>query len=131
MTYEIKRFDLLTVFKVSFLVYLVIGFLIGILYALVIMKMMAFVSPFLDNPMFSEFGEIGFFAAIVMALFMAIFLAVIWSIITVIAAAVYNVMAGVVGGLRLELSEVKRFLTPQMPPAQQADVPPQTGGSSV
>ncbi len=132
MTYEIKRFDLLTVFKVSFLVYMIVGFLIGLLYSLLIMKIISTFGPFLDNAMFEDMGQIGFFAAITFAFFMAVLLSVIWSIITVIAAGIYNVMAGFVGGLKMELAEIPGLYPPSVPPATMPqNLPPQGGVTGV
>ncbi len=129
MTYEIKRFDLLTVFKVSFLVYLVVGFLIGLLYGLILVKMISTFGPLMENGLFENFGEVGFMAAITMALFMAIFIAVVWSVITVIAAGIYNVICGWIGGLRLELEAAPDVYSqtavspPTAPPPQQGGTP--------
>jgi hypothetical protein len=126
MTYEVKRFDLLSVFKVSFLIYLAVGFLIGIFYALIVMKMMAAFSPLLENEMFEGFGQIGMMGAMMMALFMAIFMAVIWSILTVIATGIYNVFCGFVGGVKLELDAVPvGYPQPGVPPVQPPPAPPQ------
>jgi hypothetical protein len=133
MQYEINRFDLLTVFKVSFLVYLVVGFLIGILYSLIIVQILMMMGPMLESPVFDDFGSIGFMGAVTLAIFMAIFMAVVWSIITVIAAGIYNLIAGWVGGLKLELNQVAVYYT-QPPVAQQpAPQPPpkETGGAGV
>lgn len=126
MTYEVKRLDLLSVFKVSFLVYLVVGFLIGIFYALIIVKMMTAFSPLFENEMFEGFGQIGIMGAFMLALFMAIFMAVIWSILTVIAAGIYNVLCSFVGGLRLEMDVVQvGFVQSGPPPLQPTPPPPQ------
>lgn len=121
MTYEVKRFDLLTVFKVSFLIYLTVGFLLGILYGLILMKMISAFGPLLESPVFEGFGQIGVMAAFTLALFIAVFMAVIWSVITVIAAGIYNLLAGWVGGLRLELAQ------PQAPYYIQSTTAPPTG----
>ena len=133
MTYEVRRFDLLAVFKVCFLVYLVVGFLLGLFYGLILMKMISALGPLLDTPVLDDFQGMSFFAAIALAVFMAVFLAVIWSIITVVAAGIYNVIAGMVGGIRMELAEITLpFYRPQTPPPpSQPTVPPQGGGAGV
>lgn len=128
MTYEIKRFDLLTVFKVSFLIYLIIGFLVGILYGMILMKMMSAFAPLLENQLFEGFQGIGFMAALTLAFFTAIFLAVIWSIITVIAAGLYNVLSGWIGGFKVEMEMISGIMQQQMPPTSSAG-PPAQGGS--
>ncbi len=130
MLYEVKRFDLLTVFKVSFLVYLAVGFLLGILYGLIIVQILSTLGPMMDNAMFDDFSGMGFTAALTMALFMAIFMAVIWSIVTVIAAGIYNLVAGWVGGVQVELGG----LTPPAaipvtpPPSPSAPTSPEAPG---
>ncbi len=127
MTYEVKRFDLLSVFKISFLIYLVIGFMVGILYALVLLKMMAAFGPLLEGEMFRDVGQLGMVGALGLSLFMAFIMAIIWSIITVIAAGVYNVLAGFIGGLRLELDEISQGYFEPRPSAPQVN-PPSQGG---
>jgi hypothetical protein len=120
MQYEIKRLDLLSVFKISFLIYLVIGFLIGIFYSLILTQMMAMFSSFMDDQAFQGIAKLTGPGLIFLALFLAIFIAVMWSILTVIAAAIYNLLSGAVGGIKVELQ------TPPAPIYQQMTAPPPT-----
>ncbi|TKJ41121.1 hypothetical protein CEE37_05485 [candidate division LCP-89 bacterium B3_LCP] len=129
MTYEIKRFDLLSVFKICFLIYLAAGFLMGLFYSLIIMKMIASFGPLIGNGMFEGIGQVSFIGAIVLAFFMAIFMAVIWSIITVIVAGIYNVLAGFIGGLRLEMDAVPVGYQQTVMPTPPQNPPSNTGES--
>lgn len=123
MTYELKRLDLLSVFKISFFVYLVIGFLLGILYSLVLLKLIAAFGTMFEGEMFREVGQIGFIGALALSLFMAFLMAVIWSIITVIAAGIYNLFSGMIGGMRLELGEMASLYAPPEPPRTSMNPP--------
>lgn len=122
MTYEIKRFDLLSVFKVSFLIYLVLGFLLGLFYGLILMKMIASFSPFMENQMFEGMINISAAGMFFMVVFMAVLMAVIWAVLTVIAAALYNVLTGALGGIKVELAQPPAGYYSQTPPAQ--NIPP-------
>ncbi len=118
MQYEIKRLDLLSVLKVSFLINLVLGFLIGIFYALILTQMMAVFSSFMDDQALSGIAKLTGPGLIFMALFLAVFFAIFWSIMLVIAAAIYNLLSGAVGGIKVELQ------TPPAPYYQQMTSPP-------
>ncbi|MCX6641237.1 MAG: DUF3566 domain-containing protein [bacterium] len=128
MTYEIKRLDLLSVFKISFLVYLVVGFLFGLFYGLFILRMITAITPLLETDLFKGLGDIGVGGIFMMAIFMAFFGAGISSIFTVIGAAIYNVCTGWVGGLKIQIES--------FPPQHQQVAPPlnppqpPSGGSS-
>ena len=118
MQYEIKRLDLLSVFKISFLIYLVLGFVIGIFYALILTQMLAVFSSFMNDQAFQGIAKLTGPGLIFMALVLAVFMAVLWSILTVIAAAIYNLLSGAVGGIKVELQ------TPPAPYYQQMASPP-------
>ncbi|MFH1861181.1 MAG: DUF3566 domain-containing protein [bacterium] len=122
MMYEIKRLDLLSVFKVSLLVYLIIGFLLGILYALLLVGMMSALSPLVDDTVLRELGSLGAMGAMMLALFMSVIFAVLWSVLTVIAAGIYNVISGWLGGIKLELEAPPM---PYIPPMNPPSPPPE------
>jgi len=119
MNYEVRRFDLLSIFKISFLIYLIIGFLIGLFYALILTQIMAVFSSFMDDQALSAVGKLTGASIFLVAIFLAIFMAVFWSILTVIGAAIYNLLAGSFGGIKVELTEAQgfKYVPPAPPPA--------------
>ncbi len=132
MQYEIRRFDLLSVFKVCFLIYLIVGLVIGLFYSMILMKIMGALSPMIEDEMLKDLGSVGGAALFFMAIFMAVVVSVIWSILTVIAAALYNVLAGSLGGIRMELASPEApFLQQGAPPnPPPTTLPPVNTGSS-
>lgn len=127
MDYEIKRFDLGSVFKITFLVSLVVGLVLGIFFSMFIVRLITAMAPVIQDEVPMDLGKVAGAGMIFLIGFIAVGLAVQWSIMAVIAAAVYNVLAGSVGGLKVELGEaVPKYLartapvTPPQPPA----VPP-------
>lgn len=133
MKYEIRRFDLLSVFKVCFLIYLIVGLVIGLFYSMILMTILGALSPMVQDEMLQDIGKVGSVGLILLAFFIAVVVSVVWSILTVIAAAVYNVLAGSLGGIRLELESpeltiVPREGSPNPPPG--TTLPPFSAGSS-
>lgn len=129
MNYEIRRLDLMSVLKVSFLIYLVIGFLIGMFYALIITQMLALFSSFMGDQAITALGKIGGASIFIIAIVMAVFMAVLWSILTVIAAALYNLLAGSFGGIKVELAEAQGFK--YIPPAASPPLSPSGGAAGT
>jgi hypothetical protein len=134
MNYEIRRFDLLSVFKVCFLIYLIVGLVIGLFYSLILMKIMGALSPMIEDEMMRDLGKVGGAGIFMLAVFMAVVVAVVWSILTVIAAALYNVLAGSLGGIRMELASpeltaLQRGAPPVPPPP--TTLPPTNTGSTL
>jgi hypothetical protein len=125
MNYEIKRFDLGSVFKITFLVSLVIGLVLGLFLSLFIMRFVSALAPLIHEEMPMDITRIAGAGMIFLVGFIAVAVAVQWSIMATIAAAVYNVLAGSIGGLKVELGEAgSRFIAPMAPPTQ---IPPSPG----
>ncbi len=118
MQYELKRIPILPLVKVMFFVFLVMGFIWGALYGIIIMGFVGLMSSALemDESIFREFSGLGFLGVLFMGIVFSIFSAVLMSIFTAIGAACYNLIAGWFGGVPLEL-EAQRlettFSTPQ------------------
>ncbi len=124
MTYEIKRFDLVSVFKVSFLIYLVIGLLIGLFYSLIIGAVFQAFAPLMEDRALLDMGKIAGGSLFVLALFVAVFMAVVWSVLTVIAVALYNVLAGNFGGIKMDIGEFKLPYAPALTSSLPRTPPP-------
>jgi tetrahydromethanopterin S-methyltransferase subunit C len=105
MIYEIRRFDLGSVFKITFLVSLVVALILGIFFGMFILRMIATISPMIQDEMPMDVTKVAGAGVIFLIGFLAVAMALQWSVMAVIAAAVYNVLAGSIGGLRMELSE--------------------------
>jgi predicted membrane-bound spermidine synthase len=129
MYYELKKIDLWSAIKVSFVINAVIGLVIGVLIGLVFACIVSFVghmvpsdSSELANIPFGALG--GFFVGMIYALILAIFNGVI---LTSIVVVLYNVFAGWLGGIKLDCRAVEPEIgQPTMTIAANPDQ--QTGG---
>jgi hypothetical protein len=106
MTYEIKRIEVWSVVKISFILYGILGLIFGLFYAVILTMLGGILSQ-----MGGEFGQIsGFFtgaAGLLMAFFMALFYAVAGAIFSAIFVWIYNVLAKLAGGIRFNLEGEK------------------------
>ncbi|MFH2054861.1 MAG: DUF3566 domain-containing protein [bacterium] len=123
MKLELKRIGVWSAIKVTFLLSLVIGFAVGILYALLIMMMMAI--PMSQMP--DDFpGISGMFVGgvmlVILPILMSIFMAIVNTVGAALAALIYNLVVKMIGGLELEFAEVKAVV--MQPVARTATPPP-------
>ena len=97
--FEIKRIELWTLFKVAFFVYAAIGLVMGMIYGF-FMLVGGIFGSFLDD----EMAGLGFLGGVI-GLFLIPFLAVLYgaigSVFITVLGWVYNVSAGLIGGVRL------------------------------
>ncbi len=101
-TYVLKKVPLGPVLKIAFILFLIIGVIIGVFYALLISSFGFLASALNDPSLGSEMGFIrglGFVLVPVIAIFYAIFA----TIVVAIWVLVYNLLASVVGGIELVL----------------------------
>lgn len=118
MTLEIKRLDIWSCMKVAFILFGILGLLIGIFYALIIGFIGGIMGPLAGadiEPLTGLFsGALGIF----MAFFMALFYAVMGSLSTAITVWLYNICARWVGGIQVDLEGEKAlaFGTPEEKP---------------
>ncbi len=131
MKFELKKIGVWSAIKVTFLISLVVGFAVGILYALFFLALMSI--PM--NQMPDDFpGMSGMFVGgimlIIMPIMMSIFMAIINTIGAALSALVYNLVVKMVGGLELDLAEIKPVLvqpvvaTTPSPPPYEPPAPP-------
>jgi len=111
MEFEIKRINTWSAVKVSFVVYGVLGFLVGIFYGLFIFSLGGLLgslgsgelAPFAG--MFTSFVG-GFFFTIIMGFFLAFVMAVVYGvIITAIIVWLYNLFSKWTGGIKVNLEK--------------------------
>jgi hypothetical protein len=114
----IRRFNVFSVAKIQGFLGFVIGLLIGVVYGLIFMIFGAAISSLAPQADSQALGGVG---AIVVGLIIMIAVPVFYGILGFIGGAigalVYNLAAGVVGGLKFELEGVAPAYAP--PPPQQ------------
>ena len=101
--YEVKRIGVLSAAKIMAVMYGVIGLLIGALYACLGLTITA-------GSLAAEMEEIGLgggITVILVAICMPFFYAFLGAIAGAIGALIYNVFAGLVGGIELDLQGPK------------------------
>ena len=112
----IRRFSVFSVAKIQGLLGFVIGLLIGVLYGLFFMVFGAFMSSLAPRGDSQAMGGAG---SIVIGLLIMIAVPVFYGILGFIGGAigalVYNLAAGVVGGVRFELEGVTPAYAPPPP----------------
>ena len=127
-TYILKKVPLWPVIRMSFVLFIIIGILIGIFYALLLSSWSFLASSFADSSLGNPFGilrNLGFILIPVIA----ILYAVIGTIVVAIWVLIYNVMASIVGGVELVLDPAEKVARPASPhmiaPDGSAHVPPE------
>jgi len=112
----IRRFNVFSVAKIQGFLAFVIGLLIGVLYGFAFMIFGAAISSLAPQGDSQAMGGVG---AIVIGLVIMIAVPVLYSIIGFIGGAigalVYNLAAGVVGGVKFELEGVAPAYAPPRP----------------
>ena len=98
-TKEVRHVDVWSAAKLSAAIYLVISIIAGIITAVVALLNMA-VLP--GTPVFEVFGG-GIIAAVVAVIVMAVIGMIVGFICGAIMAVIYNLAAGVFGGLKVDL----------------------------
>ena len=101
-TYVLRKVPLGPVLKVAFILFLIIGVIIGIFYALLISSF-GFLAGALNDPSIGR--ELGFLRGLgfVLVPVIAIFYSVFATIVVAIWVLVYNLLASVIGGVELVL----------------------------
>ncbi len=129
MEVEIKKINLWSAVKISFIIYAVLGFIIGIFYGLFIFSLGGLLGSLTDRDitpltgMFSSFVG-GFFFTILMGFFIAFIMAVVYGIIiTTLFVWLYNWLSKWTGGFKVTLE--KEVLTSSAP------YPTEVGGTPV
>jgi hypothetical protein len=112
----IRRFGVFSVAKIQGLLAFVIGLIIGVLYGLVFIVFGAAIAaamPRNDAQAFSGIGSV--VGGLVIMVVVPVFYGILGFVGGAIAALVYNLAAGVVGGVRFELESVAPAYAPPPP----------------
>ncbi len=114
MEYEIKRFNIWSVIKIIFIIFLIIGFLISSFYVVILLLIQTFVGSIGLGGFENELMAISGVAGIFIVLFFTIFYAVFVSVFCALILGLYNIIAGSLGGIKFtidreisETSEIK------------------------
>ena len=117
----IRRFGVLSVAKMYGLVSFIFGLIIGVIYGLFFMIFGAAMSALTPRGSDATAGGV---SSVVIGLMMMIGLPLFYGLIGMIAGAigalVYNILAGVVGGVQFDLEGVHQEYAPPPPPHEWA-----------
>jgi hypothetical protein len=125
---EIKRIELFSVFKIAFYIYAIIGFFIAAVYGFFLVLLGG-----IQNAVFGEeipqLGAFGLVAGILALPIVALMYGAVASVFVTIGCWVFNIIAGAVGGLRLEAEVAEAYAQPEPKPAPQPVPAPADEGS--
>ena len=102
--YELRKVPIIAVAKVAFVILLIVGILIAIIYSIIFSSMSFLASALGDSPLgddYAIFRNFGLIMIPVIALSYAIF----GTIAVIIWALIYNIIASVTGGIELVLKQ--------------------------
>jgi hypothetical protein len=130
---EIKRIELFSLFKIAFFIYSIIGFFVGLIYGTVMVLAGGLNMAFLGED-FPEMGMLGIIFGVLAVPVAAMVYGTIGSVFVTIGGAIFNLIAGAVGGLRLvtEVHEaygqkVNEAAPPPTPQAEEGSITPPGG----
>ncbi len=105
MEYELKRIQLASVVKTMFFVYLIVGFIGGIFYLMLMMNLISIMSSSMEfgDEVMRDINGLGFMGIIMMGMIFSIFTAVILTGFTALGIVTYNVVTDWFGGIKIEL----------------------------
>jgi hypothetical protein len=112
-TLELKHVEIGSLFKVAFILYLVLGLVAGLFFGMALAMMGSFAS-FLGDEHIPGFGMITGAAGFIAVPVMAMCYGVVGSLVVSIVGLLYNFAAGKMGGVKLE------FETGEVTPAAPA-----------
>ncbi|MCX5753818.1 MAG: DUF3566 domain-containing protein [Candidatus Krumholzibacteria bacterium] len=126
-TFMLKKIPLWPVLRMSFVVFIIIGIVIGVFYAVMLSMWGAFMSSFTEAGLGSQVAMLRGLGFILIPV-IAIMYAISGTIVVAIWTIVYNLIAAVVGGIELVLEENgSRSVSAQQPrgAGESARVPPE------
>ncbi len=102
MKMELKRLGLLSVIKICFVLFFILGIFIGLLWAFILLIFGNLFAAAL--PVDTEIGKIGLIGIVVFPIFSGLFYGFIGSFFGLVAAVFYNIAAGILGGVEIEIA---------------------------
>jgi len=116
----IRRFGVISVAKIYGLLTFVIGLIIGVIYGLVLILFGAAMSAIAPGREATAGGISTVVIGIIMMIAFPIFYGLLGFISGAIGALIYNAVAGIIGGIKLELEGVQQEYAAPPPPHQWA-----------
>lgn len=104
MKLELKKISVWAAVKVSFVLHLILGFIMGIFYAIFLLLIASL--PMMGEDIPSTFSAFAGIAAVFLPFLFAFFVGVIYTIIVAISVFAYNLVVKLTGGLEFELNQV-------------------------
>ncbi len=137
MRVELKSIGLWAFTKVAFFVNMILGFLIGILYAVFFGFLMAVMQnlPYMPDSGMDPAAEVPFgFLIVIVPFIFAVIGGFIYTVLGLICVVIYNLVVKITGGLEFNLNSLVELApspTPiytqtQMPPSPMPPLPPVT-----
>ena len=118
---KIRRFSVISVAKMYGLLSFIFGLIFGVIYGLILILFGAAMTAASSEGINTAAGGV---SSVVMGFGLMIGLPILYGflgfIMGAIAALVYNVLAGIVGGIKFELEGVQQEYAPPPPPHQWA-----------
>ena len=124
---EFKKIELWSLFKIAFFLYALIGLIVGLFYAVFMLIAGGLEMAFLEEEDFAGFGLIGGIFGIILAPFFAVLYGAMGAVFITIGGWIYNVVAGIGGGLKFETEAEMAEQAPAIPPAPP-EPEPEPGG---
>lgn len=125
MKLELKRISLWSTVKMSFVLNLVFGFVVGCFYALLLAAILAIPSSAFREAETDSLRNLGGVFLLFLPFFVAFFLAILNTIFAFIMVVVYNFIGRTMGGLELEFANIDGPVAPPAPSVvYQQPVPP-------
>ncbi len=101
-TYRLKRIPVWPVTRVSFLIFLILGIIIAVIYSVILSGVSFLAGSMMSSDMGEAFGPVQSLG-LLMIPFIAVFYAVFGTIGVIIWTLLYNFIAGLTGGVELVL----------------------------
>ena len=130
MQFELKKIDIFSAIKISFIINAILGLAIGLFAGAILAFIMGFINQLMPyqqiSPLGPQFGALG---GLFLGLFYAVFLSVVNGvIITGIVVLLYNLIADWIGGIKLDLLSISGS---QAKLATSVSQPPDAKGQST
>jgi len=103
--WRLKRIGILSVMKITAAISGVLGFVMGTVWALVII----FFSSLISMTMSNQISGFGFSALIIFPVLFAVFYGLLGAIVSFLFVLLYNIVAGLWGGIDLEVDYTYTF----------------------
>jgi len=103
MEYEIKRIDIWSVVRVFFFLFLIIGFLISLIYVIIMSVASNFIQQMYGDAMQFPADAVGGFLSLFGMMFFSVVYALFMSLITAVVLGFYNIVSHYTGGIKMNL----------------------------